>query len=67
MLRLATIIGQQLDLPVRQVPAESFGPLGLIFEMDQPATSAWTRETYGWEPTHPSLVEDLEAGDYPTA
>jgi len=33
--------------------------------MDQPATSSWTRETYGWEPTHPGLIADLEAGEYP--
>ena len=65
MLDIASVIGARLDLPVRQVPAETFGPLGLIFAMDQPASSAWTREKYGWEPTHPSLIADLEAGDYP--
>jgi nucleoside-diphosphate-sugar epimerase len=67
MLEIATVIGAQLGLPVQQVPAEAFGPLGQIFEMDQPATSAWTRETYGWEPTHPSLLADLEAGEYPAS
>jgi len=66
MLELATVIGAQLHLPVQQVPAETFGDLGIIFGIDQPATSAWTRETYGWQPTHPSLIADLEAGDYPT-
>jgi nucleoside-diphosphate-sugar epimerase len=65
MLELATIIGQQLGLPVQRVPAETFGALGLIFGIDQPATSAWTRETYGWQPTHPRLVDDLMAGEYP--
>jgi nucleoside-diphosphate-sugar epimerase len=65
MLELATVIGEQLGLPVQQVPVESFGALGTIFAVDQPATSAWTRETYGWEPTHPSLIDDLKAGDYP--
>jgi nucleoside-diphosphate-sugar epimerase len=65
MLDIATVIGARLHLPVRQVPTETFGPLGLIFAMDQPASSAWTRETYGWEPTHPSLLADLEAGYYP--
>ncbi|SMH50999.1 Nucleoside-diphosphate-sugar epimerase [Rathayibacter oskolensis] len=66
MLDIATVIGGQLGVPVRQVPTESFGPLGQIFAMDQPASSAWTRETYGWRPTHPSLLSDLEAGDYPS-
>jgi nucleoside-diphosphate-sugar epimerase len=65
MLELATIIGEQLDLPVREVEPEAFGPLGAIFAIDQPATSQWTRETYGWQPTHPSLVDDLKAGGYP--
>lgn len=65
MLELATIIGEQLGLPVQEVPAETFGPLGTIFAIDQPATSAWTRETYGWNPTHPNLIEDLNAGNYP--
>ena len=66
MLAIATVIGRRLGLPVEQVPAETFGPLGEIFAMDQPASSAWTRSTYGWAPTHPSLLADLEAGDYPT-
>lgn len=66
MLSLASIIGEQLGVPVQEVPAETFGPLGMIFGVDQPASSAWTRETYDWEPTHPSLLADLEAGDYPT-
>ena len=65
MLELATVIGEHLGLPVQQVPAESFGALGTIFAIDQPATSAWTRETYGWQPAHPILIDDLRAGDYP--
>lgn len=65
MLPIATVIGEQLGVPVQQVPAEKFGPLGQIFAMDQPASSAWTRDTYGWEPTHPSLLADLAAGGYP--
>ena len=39
---------------------ENFGPFGPIFAMDQPASSAITRDTLGWQPTHPSLLEDLE-------
>jgi hypothetical protein len=42
------------------VPEESFGPLGPIFAMDQPSSSAVTREALGWRPTQPSLLEDLE-------
>jgi hypothetical protein len=41
-----------------------FGWLGRFFAMDQPASGALTRERMGWNPTHPSLVEDQEAGHY---
>jgi nucleoside-diphosphate-sugar epimerase len=57
---IATIIGRRLALPVEVVPEETFGPFGPIFAMDQPASSAYTRETLGWQPRHPSLLQDLE-------
>ncbi len=57
---IATVIGRRLGLPVEAVPAETFGPFGAIFAMDQPASSAHTREVLGWQPTHPSLLDDLE-------
>ncbi|SHH41377.1 Nucleoside-diphosphate-sugar epimerase [Jatrophihabitans endophyticus] len=57
---IATVIGRRLGLPVEAVPAETFGPFGPIFAMDQPASSAHTRDALGWRPTHPSLLADLE-------
>jgi nucleoside-diphosphate-sugar epimerase len=57
---IAAVIGRRLGLPVEAVPEETFGPFGPIFAMDQPASSAYTRDTLGWEPKHPSLLEDLE-------
>jgi nucleoside-diphosphate-sugar epimerase len=57
---IAAVIGRRLSLAVKAVPQETFGPFGPIFAMDQPASSAHTREVLGWEPTHPSLLEDLE-------
>ena len=57
---IATVIGRRLALPVQPVPQENFGPFGPIFAMDQPASSARTRAALGWQPTHPSLLEDLE-------
>jgi len=57
---IAEVIGRRLGLPVQAVPAETYGPLGPIFATDQPASSAHTRETLGWEPKHPSLLDDLE-------
>jgi hypothetical protein len=57
---IAAVIGRRIDLPVTSVPQESFGPLGPVFAADQPASSAHTRTALGWEPTHPSLLDDLE-------
>jgi nucleoside-diphosphate-sugar epimerase len=65
MLSLAEAIGRELNLPTEHVPAESFGFLGSIFAIDQPSSSAVTREQFDWEPTHPSLLDDLGAGNYP--
>jgi len=57
---IAAVIGRRLGLPVETVPQDTYGPLGPIFATDQPASSTRTRETLGWEPTHLSLLEDLE-------
>jgi nucleoside-diphosphate-sugar epimerase len=57
---IAAVIGRRLGLPVEAVPEETFGPFGPIFAMDQPSSSAHTREALGWQPTHLSLLEDLE-------
>ncbi len=57
---IATVIGRRLALPVQSVPVEAFGPLGSIFATDQPSSSLRTRQALGWEPKHPSLLEDLE-------
>ncbi|MYW01449.1 3-beta hydroxysteroid dehydrogenase, partial [Streptomyces sp. SID3343] len=57
---IAAVIGRRLDLPVKSVPQENFGVLGPMFATDQPASGAHTRTALGWEPTHPSLLRDLE-------
>lgn len=57
---IAAVIGRRLGLPVESVPPETYGPLAPIFAADQPSSSAHTRRTLGWEPKHPSLLEDLE-------
>jgi nucleoside-diphosphate-sugar epimerase len=57
---IAAVIGRRLGLPVESVPPETYGPLGPIFASDQPSSSTHTRQVLGWEPKHPSLLEDLE-------
>jgi nucleoside-diphosphate-sugar epimerase len=65
---IAEVIGRHLDVPVVSVSAEDAGEhftwLGGFLGLDAPASSAWTRELLGWEPTHPGLVTDLDQGHY---
>jgi nucleoside-diphosphate-sugar epimerase len=65
---IAEIIGRKLGVPARSIAPDAamahFGWIGRFFAFDQPASSAITQKTMGWKPTHPGLVEDLEAGHY---
>jgi nucleoside-diphosphate-sugar epimerase len=66
--QIAEAIGGGLGLPVVSVPesdaVEHFGVLGHFAAMDSPAMAAITRELLGWEPTGPTLLDDLEQGYY---
>ena len=68
---IAEAIGHVLGLPVASVPAEKaaehFGWIGMFFAGDFPVSSVQTRALLGWQPTGPTLVEDIEAGYYNTA
>jgi len=44
--------------------AEHFGWFAHFVGLDMPASSAWTRETLGWEATGPGLIEDLTRMEY---
>lgn len=46
--------------------ASHFGSAALaaVFAADVPVSSARTRELLGWTPSHRTLLEDLEHGDY---
>jgi nucleoside-diphosphate-sugar epimerase len=61
---IATVIGQKLGVPVISVPrdkaAEHFGWMAIFAQMDIPASSRWTGERLGWQPTGPGLFEDME-------
>jgi nucleoside-diphosphate-sugar epimerase len=51
---IAAVIGRRLCLPFEAVPQETFGPFGPIFAMDQPASSARTRDALGWSRPTPA-------------
>ncbi|MGW7297954.1 SDR family oxidoreductase [Streptomyces sp. NPDC054829] len=57
---IAEVIGRRLGLPVASVPAETYGPIGPIFAIDQPASSDHTRQALDWVPKQPGLLADLE-------
>jgi len=65
---IAEAMGRHLNVPTTSVaPAaavEHFGHLGLFAGLDSPASAAITRQLLGWEPTGPSLLEDLEQDHY---
>jgi nucleoside-diphosphate-sugar epimerase len=62
--RIAEAIGAALGLETASVAPDHFGWLGMFFAADVPASSALTRERLGWNPEHPGLIEELEAGVY---
>jgi nucleoside-diphosphate-sugar epimerase len=65
---IAGAIGRSVNVPVVSIApedaAEHFGWIGAFFSLDIHASSEITREVLGWAPTHPTLLEDLEAGRY---
>lgn len=65
---IAQVVGAGLHLPVVSLSQEEatqhFGWLGVFAGMDLPASSAWTRERLGWNPTGPDLIDDLKRMDY---
>jgi nucleoside-diphosphate-sugar epimerase len=66
---IAEAIGRALGLPVRSIAPDDvqshFGWIAMFFSMDLTATSSATRQLLGWEPTGPTLIEDIDAGGYP--
>lgn len=65
---IAEAIGKQLNVPVVSIsPDEAaghFGWIGNFAKFNSPVSNQKTREQLGWEPTHPGLIEDLNAGFY---
>jgi nucleoside-diphosphate-sugar epimerase len=65
---IAETLGRHLGVPAASLaPADAvdrFGPLGHFVALDSPATAAITRDLLGWQPTGPSLIEDLDQDHY---
>ena len=65
---IAAAIGRRLALPAVSLTADQasghFGLLAPLVALDSPTSSALTRERFGWLPTHPALIADIEEGHY---
>jgi len=68
---IAEALAARLGVPTTSVPpeqaSEHFGWVGAFFGQDFPATSILTRERWGWQPTQPTLLDDIAAGGYDVA
>ena len=61
---IATAIGMQLGMPAEARTAEEIGFVGMVLSVDQASSAPATRALLNWEPTHPTLLEDIAAGYY---
>jgi nucleoside-diphosphate-sugar epimerase len=65
---IAEIVGRRLELPVVELtPTEAWGHFGLYGALaigDTQATSDQTRARLGWQPSGPSLADDLDRPEY---
>jgi nucleoside-diphosphate-sugar epimerase len=66
---IAEAIGRALNVPTRSISRDDAGAvlggfLGMITQLDNPTSSARTREVLGWKPTHAELLADIAEGHY---
>ncbi len=65
---ITAIIGKHLDIPVEsksgQDTAGYFGWFLHFASLDTPASSEWTRDTLGWQPTNRGLLQDVDSDAY---
>lgn len=61
-------MGRHLEVPTASMTPEDavehFGFLGLLAALDSPVSASITRGLPGWDPSGPTLLEDLEQGHY---
>ncbi|MWA01554.1 NAD-dependent epimerase/dehydratase family protein [Actinomadura sp. LD22] len=69
---IAEAIGRGLGLPAVSLPPDEAAAhfpspfMATVYGIDAPVSSARTQELLGWAPVHPTLLDDLEHGDYLT-
>jgi nucleoside-diphosphate-sugar epimerase len=67
---IAETIARGLALPTASLTPDEAAThfvspfMATAYGFDGPVSSSYTQELLGWSPTHPSLLEDLEHGDY---
>jgi nucleoside-diphosphate-sugar epimerase len=67
---IAEKIGEKLSLPIRSLTPEEARAhfespfFAMVYGIDSPVSNEHTRAALGWNPTHATLLEDLEHGDY---
>jgi nucleoside-diphosphate-sugar epimerase len=65
---IAEVIGRHLQVPAKSITAaeapEQFGSLAGFAAIDVRASSAITRQRFGWRPAEPGLIADLDQGHY---
>lgn len=65
---IAEVVGRHLDLPVESITAEQapehFGFLAPFAMLDNATSGELTQKILDWQPEHPGLLADLEAGHY---
>lgn len=65
---IATCIAEKLEIPVvsltDEAAAEHFGWFAHFAKLNNLTSSEETKSALGWEPQHPTLMEDLKSGVY---
>ncbi len=61
---IARTTGTKAESVPAERAAEHFGWIGGFFAMDAAVSNTITRELLSWNPTHPGLIEDIDAGSY---
>ena len=65
---IAATIGRKLGVPTVSIASEDadehFSFLGGFVSRDNPVSSELTRQSLGWDPVNPGLLQDLDEGHY---